>query len=155
MAQSNTDVSQPPTILLVEDNPGDARLVKEVCSNMGLADPLHTVSTGSDALDFVNQRGEYTDAPKTDLIILDWHLPNKDGEDVLEELNSDPDTNHIPIIVVTGLLSEQGILKAYKKNASACIPKPAGPEELKDIIRAIEMFWLSTARLPNITDEKR
>ena len=155
MAQSNTDVSQPRTILLVEDNPGDARLVKEVCSDMDLADLLYTVSTGSDALDFANQRDEYTDVPKTDLIILDWHLPNKNGEDVLEELNSDPDTNHIPVIVTTGSLSEQEIRKAYEMNASACIPKPAGPDELEDTIRAVETFWLSTARLPNITDEKQ
>lgn len=155
MAQSNTDVTQPQTVLLVEDNPGDARLVKEVCSDMGLDDLLHTVSTGSDALDFVNQRGEYTDVPQTDLIILDWHLPDMDGEVVLEELNSDPDTNHIPIIVITGSLSEQEVRKVYQKNANACITKPAGPDELEDTIRAVETFWLSSARLPNPTDEKR
>lgn len=155
MVQSNPDVSRSHTILLVEDNPGDARLVKEICSDMGLVDLLHTVSAGSDALDFVNRRGEYTDVPQTDLIVLDWHLPDMDGGVVLEELNSDPDTTHIPIIVITGSLSEQEIRKAYEKNASACIPKPAGPDELEETIRAVEAFWLSTARLPNITDEKR
>lgn len=155
MGQPDTDVSQSQTLLLVEGNPGDARLVKEVCSDIGLADLLYTVSTGSDALDFVNQRGKYIDAPKTDLIILDWHLPNRDGEDVLEELSSDPDTNHIPVIVTTDSVPKQEIHKAYEMNANACIPKPAGPKELEDTIRAIETFWLSTVRLPHITDMKQ
>lgn len=150
MDRPNDDASQPHTILLVEDNPGDARLVKEICRDMGLADILHIVSTVSNALDFVNQRGEYTDAPRTDLVILDWHLPDRGGEGILDELNSDPDHDHIPVIVTTGSLPDREVHKAYKKNANACISKPAGPDELEETIRAFEAFWLSTARLPSI-----
>ncbi len=152
MADSNGEADQPQTVLLVEDNPGDVRLIKEVCNDMGFGDILHIVTSGSDALDFVNQRGEYTDSPQTDLIILDWHLPGMDGEEVLEELNSSPDTNHIPVIVTTGSLSEQEVQRVYEKNANACIAKPPSPTELEDTIRAIEAFWLSTARLPSIND---
>lgn len=155
MPQSNTDGSRSQTILLVEDNPGDARLVREICIDLGLIDYLHIVSTGSDALDFVNQRGEHADAPPTDLLILDWHLPNMSGEAILDELNSDPDTSHIPVIVTTGSLSEQEIHKAHEKHANACIPKPAGPDELEETIRAIERFWLSTARLPKPTKNQQ
>lgn len=155
MAESNTNVRRSQTVLLVEDNPGDARLVREVCIDLGLIDYLRIVSTGSDALDFVNQRGEYADSPHTDLLILDWHLPNMSSEVVLDELNSDPDTSHIPVIVTTGSLSEQELHKAYEKGANACISKPAGPDELADTIRAIEKFWLSTARLPKTTKDQQ
>ena len=153
VADRGTDMNFPSTILLVEDNPGDARLVKEVSEDLGLEDLLSTVTTGSDALDFVNQRGEYTDAPSTNLIILDWHLPDMAGEVVLEELNSDPAHNHIPVIVTTGSVSEQEIRKIYKMGANACLMKPTGPEELKKIIQAFETFWLSVARLPRADTE--
>lgn len=153
MPRSNRDGGQPDTVLLVEDNPGDARLVEEVCSDLGLADRLHIVSSGSDALGFVNQRGEYADVPRTDLIILDWHLPDKSGEDVLEELNSDSDHNHIPVIVITGSMSERELQEVYEKNANACIEKPPGPDGLEETIRAIKEFWLSTARLPTSADK--
>lgn len=152
MAQSGEDSSLPQTILLVEDNPGDARLVKEMCSDMGLSDLFHTVSTGSDALDFVNQRGEHADVPRTDLVVLDWHLSRMKGREVLEELNSNPVSNHIPVIVITGSLSESEVHEVYEKNANACITKPAGPDELKEIIQAFEAFWLSIARLPSSDD---
>ena len=152
MNGSNESASQPQTILLVEDNPGDARLVKEVCRDMGLTDILYTVSTGSDALDFVNQRGEYADSPQPDLIILDWHLVDMDSEAILAELDSDPDHDHIPVIVTSGSLSEREVQKVYETNANACIMKPARPDELEETIRAVEAFWLSTARLPSSTE---
>ncbi|WP_312909727.1 response regulator [Natronosalvus caseinilyticus] len=152
MARSQEDVAQSRTILLVEDNLGDARLVEEVCSDLGFGDLLHIVSTGSDALDFVNQRGEYADVPRTDLIALDWHLPGMDGKKVLDQLNNNPAHIHIPIIVITGTLSEQEVREVYASNANACISKPAGPDELEETIRAFEAFWLSTARLPSVGD---
>ncbi|MFC6718113.1 response regulator [Natrialbaceae archaeon GCM10025810] len=154
MSQSSRNGSRPSTVLLVEGNPGDARLVEEVCRDMALEDRLHIVSSGSDALDFVNRRGEYADAPQTNLIILDWHLPNTEGEAVLEELNDDPAHTHLPVIVVSGLLSERELRRVYEMDANACITKPTGPDELEDVIRSIETFWLSTARLPG-TDGKR
>lgn len=155
MACPNEDANQPQTILLVEGNPGDVRLVKEASRDVGLIDHLHVVSTGSDALDFVNQGGEYADVSQPDLIILDWHLSGMTSEEVLEELNNDPDHSHIPIIVATGPLSEREIHKIYKKNANVCIPKPAGPDELENLIKTVHKFWFSTARLPdtNIKEE--
>ncbi|QLG48794.1 response regulator [Natrinema halophilum] len=155
MARSNGQTDQPRTILVVEDNPGDARLIREVYDALDLTERLRIVSTGSDALDFVNQRDEYADAPETDLVILDWHLPDMGGSDILEELNADPAHNHIPVIVSTGQLAEQEVRKVYEKNANACITKPNGPDELKEIILSIEAFWVSTARLPTVDDGNR
>lgn len=142
---------QPYTILVVEDNPADARLVTEACS-AALAVGVHTVRTGTEALDFVNQRGEYTDAPRPDLVLLDWHLPGKGGKEVLAALNGDPNHDDIPVIVVTGSQSEAEIRTAYKPNANACITKDAAPDELETTLEAFEDFWLSAARLPRVED---
>lgn len=153
MGRSGDVRKEPRTVLLVEDNPGDARLVEEICKELGLAELLFSVSSGADALDFVNQRGEYADAPRTDLVLLDWHLPHMDGAEVLERLKSDPDHRHIPIIVATGSVSDHTLRDAYLKHANACITKPSGPDELEETVRVIEAFWLNTVNYPSI-DEK-
>lgn len=138
---------QTPILLHIEDHPGDARLIREALSP-ALSEGLHTVSTGSEALDFLNQHGEYKDAPRPDLILLDWHLPDMDGKEVLAKLNADPDYNHIPVIVLTGSQSEREVRTLYKQDANACITKDANPDELESTFRAFEDFWLSAARLP-------
>ncbi|MCU4924433.1 response regulator [Halobacteria archaeon AArc-dxtr1] len=147
-----TRSSEVEQVLLVEANSGDARLVEEVCHEMGLGEVLHVVSTGSDALDAVTQRGDYADTPRPDLIILDWHLREMAGNEVLAKLKSDPAHKHIPVIVTTGSVSEREICDIYESNANACISKPAGPDELKATIRALEDFWLSAVTLPRSTD---
>lgn len=154
MVNSSADGSQSVNLLLVEDNPGDARLLKEAFSDPDLEDALSVVSSGDEALDYVYQRGEYTDAPQPDIILLDWNLPGKDGDEVLAELNDDPDLNHIPIIVLTGSQSEQDVRETYIQNVNACIQKEVGPDELKETIRAFEEFWLSAARLPCSPDKQ-
>lgn len=137
-----------PTLLLAEDNPGDARLVKEALGDARLAEALRVVSTGGDALDFVHQRGDYAGAPRPNLILLDWNLPGTSGEEVLEELNDDPDLDHIPVVVLTGSQARSDVVAAYSKHANACLTKAADPDEYIEAIRAFEAFWLSTARLP-------
>lgn len=154
MTHSDTEGDQPHTLLLIEDNPGDARLIKEAFSDSAVADKLHIVSTGSDALDFVHQRGEHSDAPLPDLILLDWHLPGMDSADVLAELNNDPDLDHIPVIILTGSQSEQEIRDSYKQNANACITKEANPAELEETLEAFEKFWFSAARLPCAEEDR-
>lgn len=146
-----SDGRSPPTtagtILLIEDNPGDARLIEEAF-DPALAEGLYVVSNGAEGLDFVTQCGQYADAPRPDLILLDWHLPDTNGEDVLAELKGDPEHDHIPVIVLTGARSESTVLESYKRDANACITKTSDPEELEETLRALEDFWLSTARLP-------
>ncbi|RQG94591.1 response regulator [Natrarchaeobius chitinivorans] len=155
MADCNDDASRHRTILLVEDNPGDARLVEEICDDLNLSSVLHTVSTGSEALDFVNQRGEHSDVPPTDLVILDWHLSGLSAKEVVSELNDDPAHAHIPVIVVTGTVTEKQVREVYELNVNACLPRPDGPDELRTTIRAFKTFWLSTARLPYGNCENR
>lgn len=140
------------SILYIEDNPGDARLAEEAFSGAEVLGELHIVSTGEEALEYVHQRGEHSDARKPDFIFLDWHLPNTSGEEVLVELKSNENLKHIPVIVLTGTSSDAVIENAYTNFANACIPKPDGLEELMDMVRVTKEFWLETARLPNLKE---
>lgn len=153
MDPSSSDSDRVLPILLIEDNPGDARLVEETLSDPKQAEALHNVSTGDAALDFLHQRGEYDDTPLPRLILLDWHLPDTEGEEMLSELNKSPEIRQIPVIVLTGSQSEQDVRDAYANQANACITKASGPEELASTIEAFEEFWLSAARLPSFDDE--
>lgn len=155
MVQSSPGVSHSNTILLVEDNPGDARLVEEVCDEIGISGQLHIVSNGTDALDFVMQRGDYTGAPRPDLIVLDWHLPRMDGKELLQKLTDESAHGHIPVLVTSGSISEREIREIYGEKANALIEKPSGPGELKEIVRTIDEFWLATAKLPTRREHSR
>ncbi|OVE83815.1 response regulator [Natronolimnobius baerhuensis] len=124
-------------ILLVEDNPGDVRLTKELLKEAEMEPTLHVVTDGADALDFVHQRGEYADAPRPDLILLDLHLRQMDGEEVLAAMNGD--VKDIPVIVLSG--SQQGAdlkLTDVEAKVDACMEKPLEPEALTDVTHSIE-----------------
>ena len=134
-------------LLLVEDNPGDARLLEEAASQ-ALASELSVVSTGSEAIEFVTRSGAYAEASRPALILLDWNLPDMDGGQVLATLREDPTLDPIPVIVLTGSQSDAGVRESYSQGANACIIKPTDPDELEETLRVLEEFWLSTARLP-------
>ncbi|WP_222918059.1 response regulator [Natrinema sp. SYSU A 869] len=149
MSDSPPDSSDPHNLLLVEDNPGDARLVEEALSESPPENILHTVSDGDEALDFLYQRDAYADAPRPDIVLLDWNLPGMSGADVLAELSDDPARRVIPIIVLTGSQSETDVVTAYTNCANACITKTGDPDAYITTIRVFEKFWLSVAELPN------
>ncbi|WP_339103213.1 response regulator [Haloterrigena salinisoli] len=136
-------------VLLVEDNPGDVRLVEEAFHDATADSELHAVSDGEEALDFLYQRGDHASAPRPDLIILDWNLPRTSGEQVLTELKDDPERKHIPVTVLTGSQDDTDVLDSYRKHANACLRKAVEPEAFMDAIQAYAEFWFSTARLPN------
>ncbi|WP_224450511.1 response regulator [Haloprofundus salilacus] len=144
--------SKPVDILLVEDNPGDVRLTKEALNDGQIANTLHVVKDGVDALDFLFQRNDYADAPRPDLVLLDLNLPRKNGDEVLGELHEDPDLRFIPVIVLTSSEAEMDIVKSYKLCANGYLTKPVDPNEFIDMILELERFWLSIVRLPTDTD---
>lgn len=135
-------------VLLIEDNPGDARLVKEAFKQTSHADSLHVVATGSEALDFIYGRDDYAESPRPDVILLDWSLPKMDAEDILDEIKTDEEFRCIPIIVLSGASTPIEISSAYDHFANAYIEKHADPEEVERMIKQIDEFWFSVARLP-------
>lgn len=136
-------------ILLVEDNPGDVRLIEEAFREGKITNTLHHASDGREALDFVFQRGEYADASEPDIILLDLDLPKIDGEDVLAEIKGDPELRRIPVVVLTGSEAQKSIVKSYDLDANAYLTKPIESDEFVQLIRSFDRFWLSVARVPN------
>lgn len=136
-------------ILVVEDNPGDVRLLQEAMAAAGLTHHLHVVSTGAAALEFVHRRNEFANVPQPDLILLDLNLPQINGHEVLTELKADP-TNRCctPIIVLSSSHEEEDIRRAYAAGANAYLTKPITLSEIIEQVRTIETFWLSSAQLP-------
>jgi two-component system response regulator len=106
------------------------------------------VRDGEAAIDFVQQRGDYSDRPRPDLILLDLNLPRKDGREVLEELKSDPESRRIPIVVLTTSAEERDVLQAYDRHVNAYVRKPVQFEEFIAAVRAVEGFWLAVVSLP-------
>jgi CheY-like chemotaxis protein len=135
-------------ILLVEDNPADARLTREVFEGGRLATHLNVVPDGDEALAFLRRRGPYADSPRPKLILLDLNLPRKDGREVLAEVKSDPDLHTIPVVVLTTSGAEQDIARSYELSANSYITKPIDLDEFIKVMRSIENFWLSIVRLP-------
>ncbi|WP_290818006.1 response regulator [Halovivax sp.] len=141
-----------PHVLLVEDNPGDVRLVEEAFRDGETGARLHAVSDGRAALDVLRGRGEHADAPRPDLVLLDLNLPRVNGEDVLAELKDDPDLRTVPVVVLTSSRDRADVVRAYERHANAYMTKPVDPAEFIESIRAVERFWLGIAEVPDRPD---
>ena len=140
--------SRPIEILLVEDNPGDARLTQEALREGKIRNNLHHARDGVEALAFLKREGEFVKAPKPDLVLLDLNLPRKDGREVLAEMKQDPRLRTIPVVVLTTSEAENDIVRSYELHANCYITKPVGLEQFISIVREIESFWLAVVTLP-------
>lgn len=135
-------------LLLVEDNPGDIRLTEEALKDGPVKVNLSVARDGVEAVEFLMQRGQYQNAPRPDLILLDLNLPRKNGREVLNEIKADPHLRQIPVVVMTTSRSEQDIERAYELNANCYITKPIELDEFLGVVSSIEDFWLTKAMLP-------
>jgi two-component system, chemotaxis family, response regulator Rcp1 len=136
------------TILLVEDNPGDVRLMREALASNGMAKMLKVVEDGEEALSFLNRIGSFQGAPRPDLIFLDLNLPRKDGREVLAEIKASTELRRIPVIVLTTSESDNDVDKAYELHANCYVRKPTDLDEYLSVVKACESFWLHIVRLP-------
>ncbi|WP_083622345.1 response regulator [Planktothrix serta] len=136
------------TIFLVEDNKADIRLIQEALKDSQLPHEVVTVRNGVDAMAFLRQEGEYADAPRPDLILLDLNLPRKDGREVLAEIKADPSLKRIPVVVLTTSHNEEDIHHSYNLHVNCYITKSRNLSQLFTIVRGIEEFWLKTVTLP-------
>ncbi|AFY90747.1 MAG: Response regulator rcp1 [Chroococcidiopsis cubana SAG 39.79] len=136
------------TIFLVEDNKADVRLVEEALKRSTIPNQVLSVRNGMDAIAFLRQEGEYTDAPHPDLILLDLNLPKKDGREVLAEIKADPQLRRIPVVILTTSKNEEDICHSYDLHVNCYITKSRNLSQLFQIVKGIEEFWLSTVTLP-------
>jgi chemotaxis family two-component system response regulator Rcp1 len=127
--------------LLVEDNPGDVRLMGEALKEAGFHGNVSVVEDGDAALAFLRQQGEYDDAPRPSLVFLDLNLPKKHGMEVLAEIKLDDSLRTIPVIVLTTSASHEDVDLAYRLNANSYITKPDGIEGFVTMVKAIQYFW--------------
>jgi CheY-like chemotaxis protein len=141
--------NRPIEILLVEDNPGDARLTQEALKEGKVRNNLHMARDGVEAMAFLRREGAYDDKPRPDLVLLDLNLPRKDGREVLAEMKADPELRLIPVVVLTTSEAEQDVLRTYELCANCYITKPVDLEKFITIVRGIEDFWLTIVRLPS------
>jgi two-component system, chemotaxis family, response regulator Rcp1 len=135
-------------ILLVEDNPGDARLTLEAFNEGRVLNNFNVVKDGVEALEYLRREGKYANAVQPDLILLDLNLPRKDGREVLEEIKGDERLMKIPVIVLTTSAAEEDIARAYTRHANCYITKPVDLDQFLRVVHSIESFWLTLVRLP-------
>jgi len=133
---------------LVEDNPGDARLTSEALSQGVTPNHLSVVTDGVKAMQYLRREGQYSAAPRPDLILLDLNLPCKDGREVLAEIKSDASLHCIPVVVLTASQAPEDIFETYDLSANCFVNKSADLERFLQAVRMTEDFWSQTARLP-------
>jgi chemotaxis family two-component system response regulator Rcp1 len=140
--------TKPIEILLVEDNPGDVRLMLEALTYGKGFNKISVIGNGKDAMDFLRRTGKYADSVRPDIILLDLNLPKKDGREVLHEVKSEYKLNNIPIIVLTTSKDEQDIAMSYEKHANCYITKPVDFEEFVQVVKSLEDVWFNIVKLP-------
>jgi CheY-like chemotaxis protein len=139
----------PVTILLVEDDPAHAEIVKRNMQDCRIANSLHHVSDGQDALDFLCRVGAHANAPRPHLILLDLRLPKVDGQEVLKRLKADPELTSIPVVVLTTSKTEIDLVSAYGHGACSYLVKPVDFEKFREMLDTFGFYWLMWNQFPN------
>lgn len=140
---------RPIEILLVEDNPADVRLTREMLKDARIANRLTVAGTGAEAVDFLLQQGATEGRPRPDLILLDLNLPGMTGQEVLGRIKANPELRRIPVVILTSSRAEQDVLRSYDLHANAYVVKPVDLTQFIDVVRSIEEFWLAVVKLPS------
>ncbi|WP_245886793.1 response regulator [Umezawaea tangerina] len=138
-------------VLLVEDDPGDALMTVEAFEYYKVANRLHVVRDGIQAMDYLHRRGEYADAERPGLVLLDLDLPRMDGHEVLDLIKSDEDLRTIPVVMLTTSTADEDILRAYHRHANAYVVKPVDFDAFVGAVRQIEDFFISVVAKPSPT----
>lgn len=129
-------------ILVVEDNPGDARLFQEYLIEAEITNPVHHVSTVDQALDFIFQRGEFADQPAPDIVFLDWRLPTATGDEIIRRLPDESDLDMFTV-VLTGSMQDPGSIVPSDLGVDGFMTKPVDPDELISLVTSSEMLSLT------------
>ena len=140
---------RPATILLVEDDPGDQKLIKVSLKNQKIANELYVVGSGEEAMDFLYHRGNYSaETPLPDLILLDLKMPGMGGKEFLRRIKQDEKMKKIQVVILTSSDSEKDILDSYNLQASGYVKKPVELEDFRRVVKEIEAYWFIICKLP-------
>jgi len=132
-------------VLLVEDSRNDADLMVEELGKSTLSVRIAVVEDGEEAIDYLRRQGRHAGAARPDMILLDLHLPRKNGHEVLAEIKEDDELRLIPVILMTSAASDEPIRIAYDLHANCCVRKPADLDEFAVAVQKSEHFWTHVA----------
>ena len=132
----------------MDDSPADTDLTRDILSNCKQRFRVSAVVDGIEAIEFLQQQGNYAKAPTPDLMVLDLNLPRKDGRAVLKELKSDPKLSKIPVIVFTTSQASSDIMRSYELGANCYLRKPGNLADFTEVVQSMAEFWLGFASLP-------
>jgi CheY-like chemotaxis protein len=135
-------------VLIVDDDPGDVLLIQEALEGGGHARAIHVANDGLEAITFLRRTGEYADAPRPDVVLLDLNMPRKNGRQVLAEIKTDAQLRSIPIIVLTTSQDPADVLDSYALHANAYVTKPINLDGLTSAVAKIDEFFSRVAALP-------
>jgi two-component system, chemotaxis family, response regulator Rcp1 len=137
-----------PDILIVEDNPGDVRLILEAWQEAGDWCRLFVVENGEEGLAFLRRHGRYADAPRPALILSDLNMPRMSGLEFLADIKADEDLKRIPVVILTSSTAEQDLRHCYDLHANCYVVKPTDLDRFMQCMKAIQTFWFGQVRLP-------
>ena len=137
------------TILLIEDNPADIRLMLEILRESEVPHDFHIATDGEEGLQFLRKAPPFESRPSPDIIFLDLNLPKVDGREVLKEVKEDPALRRIPVVVMSTSEAPEDVTLAYNHYANCFITKPSDVAEFTRVAEMINGFWLRIARLPS------
>lgn len=140
---------EPIEVLLVEDNPGDVRLVEEAFTVLDTEPTLKVASNGAEAIELLSYRQNDGSGSLPNLVLLDLNLPRMDGFDVLDAIESDLELGRLPVLVLTSSESTEDVRECYRRGANAYLTKPVAPDEFDELVRTIESFWVECVLLPS------
>jgi len=135
-------------VLLVEDNPGDVRLIKEALNDAKIHVHITAVHDGAEALALLRREGDYSTATTPDLILLDLNLPRMSGHEVLAVIKQDEHLRRIPVVVVSSSKADRDIATAYDLHANCFVTKPVDLDQFFEVVQAIREFWFVVVKLP-------
>jgi len=140
----------PLEVLLVEDSPGDVRLTQEAFEAANMAVHLSVAVDGVEAMAFLKHEKAYLHSPRPDLILLDLNMPRMDGREVLALIKKDDNLKTIPIVILTTSEAEGDIVKSYQLHANCYLCKPVQLSAFENLVKSINDFWLTKAKLPQM-----
>ena len=148
---SSLSRESPVEVLLVEDNMSHAELVMRSLGEHELPNSIHHVSDGEEALDYLFQRGCFSDpesSPRPQLVLLDLRLPKIDGLEVLREIRQAEELRRIPVVVLSASYSEPDLSRAYDHHANSYLVKPPDSDQFTRLMNDLGFYWLRWNHYP-------